>query len=99
MCPGQVVAAVSDFLSSLFGRVGSASESVRSGSSSLDAEIAAVLSVAGQQAESLKQSLGRLPDAKLAQAASQQVDTAVAALTRRLEVWASLGREHVTRLN
>lgn len=82
----QVVAAVSDFLTLLFGHVDSASANVRNGSSTLDNEIAAVLSVAQQQAETLKQSLGRLPDAKMAQAASQQVDAAVAALVKRLEV-------------
>jgi hypothetical protein len=82
----QAVTAVADFLSFLFGRVDSAAASVRSGGKGVDAEVADVLAAAMSRAESLKQSLGGLPDAKMVQAAHREIDAAVAVLKRRLEV-------------
>lgn len=82
----QAFTAAADFLSFLFGRADSAAASVRSGSTSLDAAVADVLSTALQRADGLKQSLAALPDAKAAQAVAQEIDAAVAAMRRRLEV-------------
>lgn len=82
----QVFSAVSDFLTFLLGRVDSAASNVRSGSSSLDASVADVLSTAVERAEGLKQSLAALPDAKAAEAARGDIDAAVSALKARLQV-------------
>lgn len=82
----QAVTAVADFLSFLFGRVDSAAASVRSGSKGIDAEVTDVLAAAMSRAESVKQSLAGLPDAKMAQAAHREIDAAVGVLKKRLEV-------------
>jgi hypothetical protein len=82
----QAVTAIADFLSFLFGRVDAASAGVRSGDRTLDEAVTDVLAVALQRADSLKQSFAGLPDAKMAQAAQQEVDAAVIALKQRLQV-------------
>jgi hypothetical protein len=91
LCVSQAVTAIADFLSFLFGRVDAASVGVRSGDTTLDEAVADLLAVALQRADSLKQSLASLPDAKMAQAAQQEVDAAVNALKQRLQVRQSCG--------
>lgn len=87
----QAITAVADFLSFLFGRVDSAAASVRSGSRGVDAEVVDVLAAAMSRADSLKQSLAGLPDAKMVQAAHREIDAAVGVLKKRLEVSACRG--------
>lgn len=82
----QAATAVADFLLFFFGRVDSAAASVRSGSKGVDAEVTDVLAAAMSRAESLKQSLAGLPDAKMVQAAHREIDAAVGVLKKRLEV-------------
>lgn len=59
---------------------------MRSGSRTLDAEVADVLAVVTSRAEALKQSLAGMPDAKMVQAAHREIDAAVSVLRKRLEV-------------